>query len=226
MDDNDFANMFKKAQEMINNNQVPDELRGLVNNMKNNNYSNGNAGNKTDNYSNTSNNYYNKYSITYSRNNNNVKNERNNTQNHNSYRTNPYQNTAHQSSSNSSSYQNNSNNSSNNNSYQNNNSNNGNMNFDMSKLSELLKNMQGGSQENKNSTQSDYPDIDMETMLKLQNIMSKLKSNNSNDDMSKLLLSLKPYLRNEKKEKVDEYIKLIKMGKMTQLFDSFGGDKK
>lgn len=179
MDDNDFANMFKKAQEMINNNQIPDELKGLVNNMKSNNYSNGNIGrtnnnssnntmNKTDNYSNTSNNYYNKYSNTYSRNNNNAKNERNNTQNHNSYRT----------------------------------------------------------TENNNSSQSDFPDIDMETMLKLQNIMSKLKSNNSNDDMSKLLLSLKPYLRNEKKEKVDEYIKLIKMGKMTQLFDSYGGDKK
>ena len=65
----------------------------------------------------------------------------------------------------------------------------------------------------------------METILKLQNVMSKMKSLNSNDDMSKLLNSLKPYLRNEKKEKVDEYIKLIKMGKMTQAFDLFGGDK-
>ena len=63
-------------------------------------------------------------------------------------------------------------------------------------------------------------------MMKLQNIMSKMKSLNNDDDMSKLLMSLKPYLRNEKKEKVDEYIKLIKMGKMTQAFDLFGGDKK
>ena len=49
--------------------------------------------------------------------------------------------------------------------------------------------------------------------------------NSSNDPRSNLLNSLKPYLRNEKKEKVDEYIKLIKMGKMTQAFDLFGGDK-
>ena len=61
--------------------------------------------------------------------------------------------------------------------------------------------------------------------MKIQNIMSKMKSANGNDDMSKLLMSLKPYLRDGKKEKVDEYIKLIKMGKMTQLFDGFGGDK-
>ena len=65
----------------------------------------------------------------------------------------------------------------------------------------------------------------MDTMIKIQKIMSKMKSFNNDDDMSKLLLSLKPYLRNEKKEKVDEYIKLIKMGKMTQAFDLFGGDK-
>ena len=39
-------------------------------------------------------------------------------------------------------------------------------------------------------------------------------------------MSLKPYLRDTKKEKLDEYMKLIKMGKMTQLFNSFGGDQK
>ena len=79
--------------------------------------------------------------------------------------------------------------------------------------------------EKNNNENQDFPNLDIETMLKLQNIMTKLKSSNSDDDMSKLLLSLKPYLRNEKKEKVDEYIKLIKMGKMTQLFNSLGGDK-
>ena len=34
MNDNDMANMIKKAQEMINNNQVPDELKNLVANMQ------------------------------------------------------------------------------------------------------------------------------------------------------------------------------------------------
>ena len=61
--------------------------------------------------------------------------------------------------------------------------------------------------------------------MKLQNIMSKMK-NSDNDDMSRLLLSLKPYLRDGRKDKIDDYIKLIKMGKMTQILESFGGDKK
>ena len=81
------------------------------------------------------------------------------------------------------------------------------------------------SNQNNNNINSDFPNIDIETMMKLQGVMSKMKSFNNDDDMSKLLMSLKPYLRNEKKEKVDEYIKLIKMGKMTQAFDLFGGDK-
>ena len=104
------------------------------------------------------------------------------------------------------------------------NSNNSNINFDMSKLGDLLKKFQSNTSNN-NEDQQSSPQIDMETILKLQNVMSKMKSFNNNDDMSQLLNSLKPYLRNEKKEKVDEYIKLIKMGKMTQAFDLFGGDK-
>lgn len=63
-------------------------------------------------------------------------------------------------------------------------------------------------------------------MNMVSNIMSKLNSQSSDDDMSRLLFALKPYLRNERKEKVDDYIKLIKMGKMAKLFESMGGDNK
>ena len=87
-------------------------------------------------------------------------------------------------------------------------------------IKKLINNMP-----NSNQNQNAVPDIDMETLMKLQSIMSKMK-NSENDDMSKLLLSLKPYLRDGRKDKVDEYIQLIKMGKMTELFNSFGGDKK
>ena len=118
MDNNEMNEMFKKAQSMIQNNQIPDDIRRLITNNSQNTY-----------------------------------NSTNNTQ-------------------------------------------------------------------EKNNT----PNIDMETVLKMQNILSKMK-NSEDDDMSKLLLSLKPYLRDDKKNKVDDYIKLIKMGKMTELFNSFGGDK-
>ena len=193
MNDNDMANMIKKAQEMIKNNQVPDELKNIVANMQNNNLSNSN--NASNNMYN--NNNYNKYSSTYSQRNN----QMNNNYNH-------------------------SNNANINNKYNQSNganNNNNNTNFDINKLGDLLKNFQSNNSNSENHESS--PQIDMETILKLQNVMSKMKSFNSNDDMSQLLNSLKPYLRNEKKEKVDEYIKLIKMGKMTQAFDLFGGDK-
>ncbi len=163
MNDNDMANMIKKAQEMINNNQIPDELKSLVSNMQNNTNNSNTNFQRNRNVGNSKQNYNGYNQVNNSKQNNNSRNNYGNSNSHN-------------------------NDSSNNN--------------------------------------SGFPDIDIETMMKLQNIMSKMKSLNNDDDMSKLLMSLKPYLRNEKKEKVDEYIKLIKMGKMTQAFDLFGGDKK
>ena len=163
MNDNDMANMIKKAQEMINNNQIPDELKSLVSNMQNNTNNSNTNFQRNRNVGNSKQNYNRYNQVNNSKQNNNSRNNYGNSNSHN-------------------------NDSSNNN--------------------------------------SGFPDIDIETMMKLQNIMSKMKSLNNDDDMSKLLMSLKPYLRNEKKEKVDEYIKLIKMGKMTQAFDLFGGDKK
>lgn len=192
MNNDDMNNMIKKAQEMIQNNQIPDELKNMVANMQksstntNNNYtqsSNYNRNNSS-NYSNKQD--YNKYSNTYSQ--------------RNSYKSN---NTAS------------------------NQSNNSTNNIDLNNISELLKNFQMNSNNSSNNnTNQDFPNIDVETMMRIQNIMSKMKSADSNDDMSKLLISLKPYLRDEKKGKIDEYIKLIRMGKMTQMFESFGGDKK
>ena len=83
-----------------------------------------------------------------------------------------------------------------------------------------MNNRQTSSSNSNNS----MPDIDMATLMKMQSIMSKMKISD-NDDMSRLLLSLKPYLRDEKKDKIDEYIKLIKMGRLTQVIESLGGDK-
>lgn len=84
-----------------------------------------------------------------------------------------------------------------------------------------MNNRQTSSSNSNNS----MPEIDMATLMKMQSIMSKMKSSD-NDDMSRLLLSLKPYLRDEKKDKIDEYIKLIKMGRLTQVIESLGGDKR
>lgn len=73
-----------------------------------------------------------------------------------------------------------------------------------------------------NSSNSDNSSIDFETILKMKNIMEKMKQNN-NDPRANLLLSLKPYLKESRKEKVDQYIKLFNMSKVIDVFDGFRG---
>lgn len=69
----------------------------------------------------------------------------------------------------------------------------------------------------KNSNNSfDFSNIDMNTILKMKSIMDKM--NNSNDPRSNLLYSLKPYLREGRKEKIDQYANLLNIAKMTELF--------
>lgn len=64
----------------------------------------------------------------------------------------------------------------------------------------------------------DFSNIDMNTILKMQSIMSKM--NNSNDPRSNLLQSLKPYLREERKAKVDQYANLLNVAKIAELFNN------
>lgn len=67
--------------------------------------------------------------------------------------------------------------------------------------------------------------IDFETILKMKTIMEKLNSN-TKDPRSNLLLSLKPYLKDSRKEKIDQYIKLFGMSKVLEVFNNSGGDIK
>ena len=189
MNDNDINEMIKKAQSMIQNNQIPEDIKSLINNFQNSNNSS-NTNNRNNNNNTYRNNSYN-YSSNYnsSTNNMNKSNINLNNQNNNNYN------------------------------LKNNLNNNNNLNSSSSSNSNSNSNL------NSDSTSTNFNNIDMETLMKIQNIMSKMK-NSDNDNMSKLLLSLKPYLRNGKKEKVDEYIQLIKMGKITQFLDLFGGDQK
>ena len=52
--------------------------------------------------------------------------------------------------------------------------------------------------------------------MKMKSVMDKL--NTSNDPRSNLLYSLKPYLREEKKGKIDQYANLLNMAKIADLF--------
>ena len=72
---------------------------------------------------------------------------------------------------------------------------------------------------------SSNPGIDMETMMKMQKIMSAMNSS-SNNSGANLLRSLKPYLNPNRQAKVDEYIQLFNIEKVINLMNQSGGDKK
>lgn len=70
-----------------------------------------------------------------------------------------------------------------------------------------------------NSTNSnntfDFSNIDMNTILKMKSVMEKM--NSKNDPRANLLYSLKPYLREERKEKLDQYANLLNIAKIADL---------
>lgn len=77
---------------------------------------------------------------------------------------------------------------------------------------------------NDSNQSSSMPNIDIETMLKLQKVMSAMNSN-SNSSGANLLRSLKPYLKPSRQAKVDEYIQLLNIEKVIGLMNLSGGDK-
>lgn len=66
--------------------------------------------------------------------------------------------------------------------------------------------------------------IDFETIMKMKSIIDKM--NTKDDPRSNLLQSLKPYLKDSRKSKVDQYIQLMNMSKVMDVFPFMGGDKK
>jgi len=61
----------------------------------------------------------------------------------------------------------------------------------------------------------------MGTFLKLKSLLEKM--NTTEDPGSHLLQSLKPYLRESRKEKVDQYIKLLQISRTMELLKDSGG---
>lgn len=79
-----------------------------------------------------------------------------------------------------------------------------------------------------NSNNQDNPfgnsGIDFETIMRMKTIIDKM--NTKDDPRSNLLQSLKPYLKDSRKSKVDQYIQLMNMSKVIDVFPFMGGDKK
>ena len=71
------------------------------------------------------------------------------------------------------------------------------------------------------STSNSANSIDMETIMKLKTVLEKV--NTRDDPRSNLLLSLKPYLKESRKSKVEQYIQLFNMTKFLDIFNNMSG---
>lgn len=91
-------------------------------------------------------------------------------------------------------------------------------------LNEILENFKNNSSnENTEKKDTDSSQIDTSTLLKIQQLLNLLNKNSNNRD-EQLLKSLKPYMRDSKKEKIDHYIKLLHIYKLFENFQEMGGN--
>jgi len=95
-------------------------------------------------------------------------------------------------------------------------------------LQNILANMNFNSNENNSNEQDNYNNsnnnfnFDFETIMKMKTIMDKLNSS-KNSPEANLLLSLKPYLNNHRKQKLDQYMQFLNITKVLEAFNSNGG---
>lgn len=97
-------------------------------------------------------------------------------------------------------------------------------------VGQLKQNSSVESEDNKNNSTSDNAkntssEFDMETMMKMKKIIDAMNSK-QDDPRANLLLSLKPYLKESRKNKVDQYIQIFKMGKVLETLGPLGGENK
>ena len=90
-------------------------------------------------------------------------------------------------------------------------------------LMEMVNNNNSNSNSNNDASNNETSSnaIDFETFMKMKSIMDKM--NTKDNPRSKLLLSLKPYLKDDRKNKLEQYIKL---SKIIEILPLLGGDKR
>ena len=91
-------------------------------------------------------------------------------------------------------------------------------------LSSILNSNSSNSSNSENSSNQNNFNLDMNTILKMKSIMENM--NNKNDPRANLLYSLKPYLRDSKKNKVDQYVNMLNISKIADLMNKPNNDKK
>ena len=91
----------------------------------------------------------------------------------------------------------------------------------LNNLSSMFNSNNSGNISNTNSSSNTGMNIDMATLMKMTSIINKM---NNNDSSSKnLLQSLKPYLRDSRKNKLDQYSNLLNVAQIAEVMKN---DKK
>lgn len=70
--------------------------------------------------------------------------------------------------------------------------------------------------QNQETNNFDLSGIDMNTIMKMSSVLGKMK-NSKDDPRANLLNSLKPYLRDSKKGKLDNYMNLLNVTKIAEI---------
>ena len=96
-------------------------------------------------------------------------------------------------------------------------------------LQAILANMNSNSDDNQNNSNnqdnSNNFNFDFETIMKMKTIMDSFNSS-KNSPEANLLLSLKPYLNNNRKQKLDQYMQFLNISKVLEAFNNNGGVNK
>ena len=89
-------------------------------------------------------------------------------------------------------------------------------------LQAILSNMNFNSNNNDDTNNNNNFNLDFETIMKMKRAMDIFNSN-KNSPEANLLLSLKPYLNNNRKQKLDQYMQFLNISKVLELFNNNGG---
>ncbi len=93
-------------------------------------------------------------------------------------------------------------------------------------INNVLSMLNNSSNQSNSTNSTNYENgnnIDFETIMKMKSIIDKM--NSKDDPRTNLLKSLKPYLNENRKSKVDQYIGLMNMSKVMDAFPFMNGGK-
>ena len=82
-------------------------------------------------------------------------------------------------------------------------------------------NSESNNNTNNQNTENNF-NFDFETIMKMKKIMDSFNST-KNSPEANLLLSLKPYLNNNRKQKLDQYIQFLNISKVIDAFNNNNG---